>query len=401
MGLNWGQGLENAAAGLNRMAGQKNQEADLLYKDMAEKNRLRFRAGESQKQRDFLSAEATTRREWEEPFKTEGLALQKTQIEISGDIKKIQTEMQGEQNKMSNYWQKLAHELSERKAALEAMRLEQVESANVTKEKRLTAKERQDAYEFDIKDLGENLTNTEVKKTPFISEEESSALDVEISRAKAAVKARKQQHTFDKEVGNLSTKQETLYTMAFDGLSLKDRAHKHKVSMIFSKMTKEQRGQISVVAKNIMETELQNDPAGAQAKAIMMISSGKKIDLSKPPEGSPAIDLAAMGKANLAAASKFPKPDSNDFRPPPVEEEKGWLNRPITELMAGDPEERAEQKEVMALAIKMATENGDMQLNRIAPAKEKMYLKRAREALGQKSEFIAKGGGTSGSVASL
>ncbi|MEE8403389.1 MAG: hypothetical protein V3R93_06515 [Candidatus Hydrothermarchaeaceae archaeon] len=400
MGLNWGQGLENAAAGLNRMAGQKNKEADLLYQDMAEKNRLRFRAGESQKQRDFLSSEAETRREWEEPFKTKGLALQETQIKISGDIKKIQTQMQGEQNKMSNYWQQLSHELSERKAALEAMRLEQVESANVIKEKRLTAKEGQAAYEFDIGKLGENLTSAEEKKTIF-NEAEHPALDEEISKAKAAIEAREQQNTFDKEVGKLSKKQEALYTKAFDGLTLKDRAHKHQVSIAYAKMSEKQRGQISVVAKNIMKTELQDDPAGAQAKAIMMISSGKKIDLSEPPEGSTQVDLAAMGKANLAAVTKTPQPEGNDFVPPPVEEEKGWLNRPIAELMAGDPEERAEQKEVMALAIKMATENGDMQLNRIAPAKEKMYLKEAREALGQKSEFIAKGGATSESVAAL
>lgn len=57
MGLNWSEGLKQAGQGLDQMTNIKMQEADYIYKEMAQQNRQRFSTSERESEQDFLTSE--------------------------------------------------------------------------------------------------------------------------------------------------------------------------------------------------------------------------------------------------------------------------------------------------------------------------------------------------------
>jgi hypothetical protein len=90
MGLNWAQAGQNAAAGLDRMSQNKMQQADMLYKEVAEQNRMRFEEKIQQDQRDFLTKSDQAKWDRDQPYRTAELNLRGQEIEATTRLRESQ-----------------------------------------------------------------------------------------------------------------------------------------------------------------------------------------------------------------------------------------------------------------------------------------------------------------------
>lgn len=389
MGLNWGQALENAGAGLDRMSKQKTWEADIQYKELAAENRRRFAAEESGKQRDFLSSEAETKRAWEEPFKTKGLELQEQQIEISGDIRKSTLEQ-------ADYWKKITTEQTAQRIRLEEGRGAEAARANTATENRLTKEDLLAQYNTEMEGLKEKreAVNAKLDDKFFTSEEERAKL----SQEKAEL------DTYEKDLGaqkdrgldyiGLSASQQPLYDKASSNIDIKsgsDPAALHDISMKYAKLSEAKRAKLEETAKQLLESgEAQNEDE-ARAKAIYMLSGGKSLEADPPPTPPP-----------IEPADKAPPEDTQAATTDTTVAGVSPLSGP-GQYVKGRMSQGNEPSEVeKAKAIQLATAAGDMQRNRIAPAKKEYYMELAREQLAQEqkqpSEFISKGAQFAGAL---
>jgi hypothetical protein len=386
MGLNWSQGAENAAAGLDRMAKQKNIDAERAYQEMAQRNRERFRSKESEIQRDFLSDEAGARREWEGPFKEKGLELQEQQIEVSGDIRKIQTEMQGEQNKISNYWQQQSHELAKEKTGLERQRVEGAAEIATATEQRLTAKQWMADYDTEMERLIERRQELETAMTgAFRDKAKDAGLQAELDKIKATETEMPLKKERALEVIKLGGEKEALYDEAFEAIG-GDPSITHDIAIKYAKLSDTQRGQMdnAVTALQTQYPEKLTDPKKAWSAAIIELDSGKTFPKASkeltpkepPPEVPPGVGPPADTPPAVDPSKSVTKKDS-------------WLNKPIADFLKTSPEE--ERK--MEIAIGLATKNGHMSRKRISPQYKERYMKEAEEILRRNEDFLASSGG--------
>jgi hypothetical protein len=409
-GLNWGQGLENASKGLDRMAKQKNFDAELTYRDMAEKNRMRFRSEEAGKQRDFLSSEAGIKRDWEEPFKTQALENQAISIEQAGEAQQTRLEIQKGQSEFSQQLGLLNLGQGQETINLRRSQLDAAAAADTAEQKRLSAKERRLEFKDERDFYAEALKTAEGKITIF-NKDEHPALKEEAAKIKAALDFRTKQNEFDKEVETLSAEEEAQYNRAFEGLGTTNIESTHKASMKYAKMSKEQIGQIDAVAESLAD-KYPNNPQAAMAEAIMKISSGQKLDLGKKPEaktsapedktlpdGTTVTDMAEVGRGNLEAANQpgFGKPD---FLPEvtmlPKSGRRGARSVPKSEPGPIIP---VKTKEIRAIATRIAKDEGVYSEFLVFSFDVYPRIMKEAEALwnaqNTNQEFLAGSGGTS------
>ena len=359
MGLNWGQALENAGAGLDRMSKQKTWEADIQYKEMAAENRRRFAAEESGKQRDFLSSEAQTKRDWEEPFKTEGLELQKEQIRISGDIRQTQMEQ-------NDYWKKIQAGQTEQRILLEKERGDESARANTVKETRLSKDDLMGEYNKELERLKEkrDAINAKLDDKFFTSEEERTKLSQEMTEL----------DTYEEDLGvqkdrgldflGLSTAQQGLYDKASSNIASSDPAALHDISMKYAKLSEAKRAKLEETAKQLLESgEAQNEDQ-ARARAINDLSGGKSLKVETPAPSAQATPPAApIEEATLPAPGGTPPQAvaaTNEFVPPPRTPTGRRGEVPTQQHPAGSGPEATKESKIKSLASHNAKKDGRM-----------------------------------------
>lgn len=114
MGLNWGAGLEAAGEGLETMSKTKIIEADMIYKEVSERNRERFRKSEREAGQEFTTGE----REAGETWKAGESAKDRTQKQEEFEIRQADIRSRDEQNvairEQSNLIQQQGNAIRER-----------------------------------------------------------------------------------------------------------------------------------------------------------------------------------------------------------------------------------------------------------------------------------------------
>lgn len=391
MGLNWGQALENLGEGLGGLAKQKNIQADMAYREMAERNRQRFKSQEAQVQREFLSGEATTKREWEEPFKTRGLELQEQQVEISGDIRKSQLEMQGQQNVMSDYWKKLQMQQGEESLDIRRQTMEAAATGKELQEQRLNAKQRLEQFNDDMKRLKEEQKQVQGRLSNVFVGDEKPALESQMKSLKANQEAMESQKARDMQIIKLNDKQEVLYNEAFGAIGGGDDAATHAIAIKYAKMSEKNRALINSTAEKLMkdEPDTYKNWNHAQAKAINMLSGGR-VELGKKK-------TTQVDKIKEASV----KPAVMDV--PEVRKSTGRRGeRDVARQSLNLPDDMLKKKrEILSMASSAAKSDGKMTEFLLSGSEYDQYIKAATEQWEKENtpdpgaDFLAQTGGLS------
>jgi hypothetical protein len=307
MGLNWSEGLKAAGKGLGQMAGMKMQEADWKYKEMAQQNRQRFQAQEAETQREFLSAENKTKRDWETPFKEEGLDIQREGQALRLEELKLQG---------------LRYETSERQTDeridIERTRAETAQQAQVAR----NADQRMKEYESDMKLLQERIDVLQEKTSGILVDKEDPAYQKDVTELQQLQVERDsitQQYKWDTDVVKLGAEKEAAYDEARAFLG--ERSEKaHDLSMKWAKMTEEQKAKVPELGEELLKTHPNpNSPAAkkqAYGAAIDQVYGGSS-KLTNPQSKSnqvKPIEEAAVEKKKMPEVSERGKAAFNAFQ---------------------------------------------------------------------------------------
>lgn len=347
MGLNWAAGLQQLGQGVGQMGQLKAGEADMIYKTLAQQNEYRFRREEAQAQRDFLSAEAETKRAWEEPYRkhtmeaeTKGLELKEKQLEQSGRIEELLTESKIQQAGFSQQLQLMQYNQKEQELQGKAGRAAQEQT-------RKTAADLADEYQFDVGNLNDELKALKEQQNSFLvvsDETKKQQLQDEIAQVQARIKARDQRYEWDKEVIRLGQQEQDDYLSMARDLRGGDPTMVHDLSLKYAKMTPKQRSKIEDEMKRLRAEQpnrFKNDKSALAG----------------------AID-SLYGKGDEPKAKKVETPEAKAPEPP--------VNNAI----------KPDQKKIDAEAKKVALSEG-FKWNLLNETQKNEYRQRAAEKLAQ------------------
>lgn len=312
MGLNWGAGLKAAGQGVGQMAGIKMKEADYIYKDVSQQNRERFSAGESQKQRDFLSAEKETQREWEEPFKTKALEISERGTELSGELKILGQQSLDTQRSIENQLRQQSNNITQQRA-------DQAGQAEQAEQIRRNAEQRLKVYESEMDQINKEIEALESKTGSILIDPEDAQHKSNLQDLQQLEMQRdltQQQHSWDQEVVKLGPEKEAGYDEAREFFGSSNQKT-HDLSMKWAKMTPEQQSQVPTIADEMIKGHPQKEssPSAARSQAY-----GAAIDkvygnkgLGKTPQASTQAAPLSDGAAEegVSEVSQIKEEDAN------------------------------------------------------------------------------------------
>jgi hypothetical protein len=291
MGLNWAAGLAGAASGLDQMAGTRMHEADMVYKEVSQRNRERFQSQEAQKQRDFLSAEKQNQRDWEQPFKTRALDINERATDLSGELKILSQESLDTQRGIENQLRLRQAEATEERNATAA-------AIDQQREARMTAADRQKQYNEDMKRLQEDIktlrTQLDSPMSAAMGQDRLAKMEAEMAQLQIDEQELEFEFNRDMDIIKLPKEKQTAYELANATLSGSDPEVVHDLSMKYAKMTEAQRNQIPAEAERLRKEHSGLNEMQAVGAAIDSLYGKRKIkagktdkDTTQVPQGAP------------------------------------------------------------------------------------------------------------------
>jgi hypothetical protein len=334
MGLNWSEGLTQAAEGMEGLMGVQQNKTDILYKELSSQNRMRFEAEQAQLGRDFQgdqyeadrvfrADEAGKRRDWETGEKV----LDRQQRDRQFDIEQQFNELIQEQN---NLYRQLTLQQGERELEL---RKDTAGTAQIVSEERLS----QDRIAA-IREYHQQIRESMEYKYDMSDEEKALVIRRESDLVKGA---------------KLDTSRQASFDSAYEMLGGAQNQYAADLAVKYAKLTPEQQSEVTDQAK-----VYEQDASMTRRKAFGA-SIQEYEPKSKPKEGSEQIPDPKQG-------SNFIEPPAGAPEVSSAPQEKGWLHTPIKDIVSGAVSESnasiantvEKRKAILEIADRMAQERG-------------------------------------------
>lgn len=347
MGLNWAEGLKQAGQGLDQMSGIKMQEADYLYKEVAEQNRQRFRTSEREDEQSFITGE----RESKQTFESTESAKDRTSRDA-----------------LTKATQEQTNAYREASLGVQRQRNEQIATGAARDDERQQAEQDQKV----IDGIDERIA--ELQDPMYLGDQEQAASEVErLQQMKGLIS----------EYGGVSGAR--AYLKIAGSLPKKPQAELY--SSTYAMMTAEER---KATDKRMLQLRRKgNDKAKAYVMAIDEYIDGGKAETpaQSGPSGDvkpPTMEMTVEGGAGPQKKMGPPVPDAAAPAPsaakpqtapaPRMRKGRDWKG-----AQKKREENEAAQKDLDELAKTIAQSKGWMSLNRISPRYRDQAYKLARE----------------------